>query len=322
MRALRYDHYGDPSVVGLAEAEPPRPAAGELLVRVVRAGLNPLDVKIVAGHLRLLPGMARPPRGVGVDFAGTVEGIGGGTMLGAFPGTRVFGTLSPFKRQGSCAEFCVIPAAAAAVVPEGVDFATAAALPVSAGTAVQALVDHARLAAGQRVVVLGAAGGVGHYAVQLARHLGAEVTGICGPSNLEFVASLGAARVVDYTREPEPVADRPWDVVLDAAGVSSLGRWRERLAPDGVYLNTSPDLRAIATTVADAIRARLTGGPRGVALVFKPGRVALERLADCARRGILVPQVRATVGLDGVRGALAELARGHGRGKVLVDPAA
>jgi len=321
MRALRYDHFGDPSVVGLVEAEPPRPAAGELLVRVVRAGLNPLDAKLIAGHLRFVPGMARPPRGVGVDFAGIVVGVGGGDVRGAFPGSRVFGTLSPFRRQGSCAELCVIPAAAAAILPEELDEATAAALPVAAGTAVQALVDHAKLAAGQRVIVLGAAGGVGHYAVQLARHLGAEVTGVCGPSNLEFVASLGATRVVDYSREPDPVADRPWDVVLDAAGVSSLARWRERLAPDGVYLNTSPDLRAIATTVADAIRARVVGGPRGVALAFKPGRAALERLADYARRGVLVPQVRATVGLEGVRGALTELAAGHGRGKVLVDPA-
>ena len=319
MRALRYDRYGDPSVLALVEVDPPRPKAGELLVRVRHASLNPLDWKTVAGHLRLLPTSPKLPRGVGVDFAGEVVGVGGGATRGFFPGARVFGMLSPFQRNGSCAELCVVSAAGAAAIPEGVDAATAATLPVSAGTAAQALVHHGGLRPGQHVVILGAAGGVGHFAVQLARHLGAEVTGVCGADNVDFVPSLGATRVVDYARDPDPVLARPADVVLDAAGVSSLGRWRERMAPAGVYVNTSPDLKAIATTVADAVRARVLGGPRGVALALKPGHAAWSRLAVWARAGALVPHLRERVGLADAPDALARLATGHGRGKIVVD---
>ena len=167
MRAVRYDRYGPPDVLAVVDADEPVPRAGEVKVRVVAASLNPLDWKIRDGHVRLLPMFERPPRTTGTDLAGDIVATGGGPGP-RHVGERVFGSLSPFGRAGSCAEFAVIAANRVVPIPDGVDYDVAAALPIAGGTAVQALVDDAKLLAGQRVLITGAAGGVGHFAVQVA----------------------------------------------------------------------------------------------------------------------------------------------------------
>jgi len=319
MRAIVYRRYGGPEVLELAETDEPVPRAGEVKVRLRAASVNPLDAKLRAGHLRFLPMVDRPPRGTGVDFAGEVVATGGDSA-GFFPGMRVFGSLSPFRRAGSCAEFACVATDRLAPIPDDVTDTVAATLPVAAGTAVQALAVHAPLAPGMRVLVIGAAGGVGHFAVQFAKHVGAHVTATCGPANLAFVASLGADDVLDYTRDGPTHGGSTWDVVFDVAGRSTWRAMREHLAPDGVYLNTCGDAHAVATTVRDALATGFGGRQRVVALSLKGGASAWRRLAQLAAERALVPHIRATIGLAEVADAHRELDAGHGRGKVVVDP--
>jgi NADPH:quinone reductase-like Zn-dependent oxidoreductase len=160
MRALRYDRWGPADVLHIAEVAELSPRPGEVKVRVHAVGLNPLDWKIRAGHVRWVPAFRRPPRGVGTDFAGEIAGVGGGATA-RHVGERVFGSLLPFARDGALAEYVVVAAERLVPIPDNVSYEQAASLPVAGGTALQALADAARLSAGQRVLVTGAAGGVG-----------------------------------------------------------------------------------------------------------------------------------------------------------------
>jgi NADPH:quinone reductase-like Zn-dependent oxidoreductase len=198
VRAVRYDPWGPPHGLHVVDdiAEP-HPGAGEVLVRIEAASLNPVDWKLCAGALRHVPGAKSPPRVTGCDFAGVIAAVGAGVSTWR-EGDRVFGMLSPSGREGSCAERCVVGAQRIAAIPDGVSFETAACLPIASGEAVQALAEEARLAAGQRLLIVGAAGGVSHFAVQFARHIGARVTGVCGAGNLDFVKrELGADEVAE-----------------------------------------------------------------------------------------------------------------------------
>ncbi len=321
MRALRYDAFGPPDVLRVAEVAELVPAAGQLKIRVRAAGLNPLDWKIREGHLRWLPMLDRPPRGMGCEFAGEIVAVGGGTM-GHFPGQHVFGSLAPLKRQGALAEFICAEAAQVATFPDDLTFDEAAALPIAGGTAVQALVDHADVQSGQRVLITAAAGGVGHYAVQLAKHLGAHVTAVCGPANLEFVRTLGADDVIDYTREDFTRRDELFDVVFDAAGATGFFASRAVLAADGTYVDTSPSAAAIASSTLARIVARLGSRQRAFGLVLRANGAMWQRLANFAADGVLKPHIARTIALEDVAEAQRAMETGHGRGKIVVDVSA
>jgi NADPH:quinone reductase-like Zn-dependent oxidoreductase len=320
MKALRYDRYGSAAVLHVAELPEPECRAGEFKVRVHAAGLNPLDWKIRAGHLARVPRFERPPRGVGVEFAGVIVGVGGGATR-HFVGQRVFGVLPPTGRQGSFAEFVAVSGDHLAAIPDGVDFDAAAALPVAGGTAVLALEDHAALQPGAQVLITGAGGGVGHFAVQLAKHLGATVTAVCGPGNVDFVRSLGADVVVDYTREDFLRSNATFDVVLDAACSGGFAACRRVLAPDGIYLNTSGSMGAALRTMAAGLFARVATNQRAVALVLDPGAAMWQRLARHAAAGVLRPHIARRIGLAEVAAAQTAMESGHGRGKIVVIPA-
>jgi NADPH:quinone reductase-like Zn-dependent oxidoreductase len=317
MRALRYHAFGGPDVLGVEEVPEPVPRAGEAKVRVHAAALNPLDAKIRAGHLRALPVLARPPRGLGCDFAGEIVAVGGGATE-RHVGERVFGSLLPFARDGAFAEYVAVPMHRLAATPDHVDDVAAAALPIAAGTALQAIVDVAHVVAGRRVLITGAAGGVGHFAVQLARYLGASVTGVCGTDNVAFVHSLGAEAVIDYTRDDFVTLPGQYDVIVDAAGASSFPRARAVLAPDGLYLSTGGDARAVVTTALGALAAWPTSRQRAIVLVLQSEGSRWRRLAALVRDGVLRPHVERVIGLDEVAAAQATMATGHSRGKVVV----
>ncbi|GIK85637.1 MAG: oxidoreductase [Betaproteobacteria bacterium] len=319
MRAVTYDRYGPPDVLHVAEVADPVPAAGEVLVRIEAASLNPLDWKLREGHLRFAPPVKAPPRGTGTDLAGTIVAVGGGPGP-RHVGERVFGSLSPFGRAGSCAEACVVAVHRLAPVPDGVAADAAACLPIAGGTAVQALADDAQLASGQRLLVVGAAGGVGHFAVQYAKHAGARVVGVCGPDNVAFVAGLGADRVIDYRSTDVLASGETFDVIFDAANALDWRRAQRLLARGGLYLGTAGSTTSAIATGVGAVLAPWFGGTRARNVVLNGGAAAWRRLGDLAARGILAPHVERRVGLEEVAGAQAAMQTGHGRGKVVVLP--
>jgi NADPH:quinone reductase-like Zn-dependent oxidoreductase len=318
MRAVRYARFGGPEVLEVVDIEAPVPAAGEVKVAVRAASLNPLDWKIRAGHLRFIPTFARPPRTTGVDLAGEIVAIGGGPGP-RHVGERVFGSLSPFGREGSCAEFAIVPAQRLAPTPAEVSDEDAACLPVAAGTAVQALASDVPLRPGQRVLIMGAAGGVGHFAVQFAKHLDLVVVATCGPSNVEFVRSLGADRVVDYTRDDPTRLGERFDLVFDVANALDPVRARPLLVRGGTYLGTAGTTAAAIATGVAGLLAPLAG-TRARSLVLKGGAAHWQRLAELARQRVLKPHILRRVGLDGVAEAQGAMASGHGRGKIVVVP--
>jgi NADPH:quinone reductase-like Zn-dependent oxidoreductase len=318
MRALRFDRYGSSDVLRVEELGEPVARPGQAKVRVHAAALNPLDWKVRAGHLRLLPLFKGPPRGLGCDFAGEVIGIGGGATERHL-GERVFGSLLPFARDGALAEYLVVAYDRMLPIPEGIDDAAAATLPIAGGTALQGLVDEAGVVAGQTVLVNGAAGGVGHFAVQIAKHLGTHVVGVCSAANADFVRGLGADEVIDYARDDFTKRGDRFDVVFDAAGASSFEAAKRVLTEFGCYLNTSGTMAAIATTALSAVIARLTSRQRAVPLALRNGPPMWHRLLQLVRSGAMRPHVERTIALEDVPAALRDMETGHGRGKVVVE---
>ena len=317
MRALRYYRYGSPEELRLDELPEPAPAVGQAKVRVRAAGLNPVDWKILAGHVRLLPMFRSPPRGVGFDFAGEIVAVGGGATE-RHVGERVFGSLSPFGRDGACAEFVVVPYERIMALPGEIDDIQAAALPIAGGTALQALTDEAKLAAGQRVLITGAAGGVGHFAVQIAKHLGAHVVGVCSARNVEFVRGLGADDVVDYATQDFTQRDDRFDVVFDAACASSFAAARRVLTEFGVYINTGGDMASVMKTAASAFAARFTSRQRAIPFALRSGPALWRRLVDLARERALRAHIARSVALEEVADAFRAMDTGHARGKIVV----
>ncbi len=319
MRAVRYDRYGPPEVLHVADIDEPAPGPGEVKLRVRAASLNPLDGKVRAGHLRWVPGFAKPPRGTGVDVAGEIVAVSSGAAP-RHVGERVFGSISPLKRDGAFAEFAVAPAANLVAIPTGIDFAAAAALPVACGTAWQALNDDGRLAAGQRVLIIGAAGGVGHFAVQIAKHLRAHVVGVCSAANAAFVRGLGADDVVDYAAEDFTRRADRFDVVLDAASASSFGAARHVLTEAGRYVSTGGTFTAALGTAASGMVAGMTSRQRVVVLMLKAGAAMWTRLGQLAADGVVRPHIERRITLDEAADAQRAMETGHGRGKVVLLP--
>jgi NADPH:quinone reductase-like Zn-dependent oxidoreductase len=319
MRAVRYERFGPPDVLQVAEIAEPVPKAGEAKVKIFAASLNPLDWKIRAGHVRFVPMFARPPRTVGVDLAGEIVGIGGGPGP-RHVGERVFGSLSPFGRDGSCAEFAVIGAHRIVPIPDGVSYEHAAATPAAGGTAVQALIDDAKVAAGKRVLITGAAGGVGHFAVQVAKHLGAYVVATCSTPNVDFVGELGADEVVDYTKDDVTARNDKFDVVFDAADALGWQRAGSLLLRGGLYLGTGGTASSAIGTVAAGLFTPLLSGTRARTFLLNEGGASCRRLAELLAAGVLKPHIAHRVSLEQVVDAQRRMESGHGRGKTVVLP--
>jgi NADPH:quinone reductase-like Zn-dependent oxidoreductase len=312
VRAVVQHRYGGPETLEVEEVERPTAGIGEVLVRVQAAALNPTDYVVMRGFLRMQSGWRRPKQQVrGFDAAGTIEAVGDG-VADFIVGDAVFGSC-----RGSFAEYALGAADKIVRKPERLSFEQAAGIAVAGTMALNGLRDHAQLRDGQRVAITGATGGVGSFAVQIAKAHRAEVTAVCRTENVELARQLGADRVVDYTRDDYLRGDR-YDAIFDNGGGRSLRELRSALAPGGVVvLNCGQDLTlALAGAMARLIRRR--GDVKQFAR--KVTRPDLLELAALAENGRLTPLVDRTYALADTPAAMTYLRTRHARGKVVVTP--
>ncbi|HSS81642.1 MAG TPA: NAD(P)-dependent alcohol dehydrogenase [Gaiellaceae bacterium] len=319
MRAVVRRRYGPPGTVEVGEVDRPALADDGVLVRVRAAGLNRLDWYWLTG----MPWIARPDVGffrprsplLGLDFAGTVEAVGP-EAEGFKVGDEVFG-----ERSGSLAEY-VCASAAVALKPANLSFEQAAASPLGGLTALQGLRDTAGVQPGQQVLIQGASGGVGTFAVQIAKWLGAEVTAVCGTPNAEQARELGADHVIDYTREDFTRGERRYDVLFDNAGTRSWRDTRRVLAPNAkVVLIGGPKRNRVLGPLGHMVKAKLgslRGGRRALFALAKPNREDLQLLAKLLEDGTIVPVIDRQFELAEAGEALRYQGEGRPRGKVVV----
>jgi NADPH:quinone reductase-like Zn-dependent oxidoreductase len=319
MRAIVQDAYGSADVLRLEEIDTPDIAANEALIEVHAAGMDRGTWHLMAGQpylMRLIGfGLRRPKQRVpGRDMAGTVVAVG--SKVTRFqPGDEVFGIA-----RGSFAEYAAAREGKLAHKPAGFSFAEAAVVAISGLTALQGLRDVGRIQPGQKVLIVGASGGVGTYAVQLAKAFGAQVTGVCSTAKVELVRSIGADQVIDYTRDDFADGIQRYDLILDIGGNSRLSRLRRALAPRGTlvivggeggkWTGMGRQLRALVLSLF--VRQRLT------MLVSKEHHTYLEALRSLIEAGQLTPVIGRTCRLTDVPDAMRNLQAGHARGKIAI----
>lgn len=323
MKAIVRGCYGTTGVLSYAEVERPAPGDREVLVEVRAVALNPLDWHYMTGTpyiMRLESGLGRPKsERLGVDFAGTVAAVGR-HVTGFQPGDAVLGS-----RFGAFAEYVAIAEDRALIhKPSRVSFEQAAAVPVAAVTALQALRDKGRVAAGDKVLINGASGGVGTFAVQIAKALGAEVTGVCSTRNVELVRSLGADHVVDYKQQDFTRGERRYDVIIDNVGNHPLRAVRRVLEPDGTYVKiggpkdelwlgpvlgflTAPVMSAFSSASFEVLLATMNADD-------------LRVLAAMIEAGQVTPVIDRSYALEEIPAAIDYLASQRARGKVVAVP--
>jgi NADPH:quinone reductase-like Zn-dependent oxidoreductase len=323
MRAIVQEEYGTADVLSVAEVDRPVIGPTEVLVEVRAAGLDRGTWHLMAGlpyAVRLAGvGLRAPKQPVpGIDVAGVVVEVGC-DVTRFKPDDEVFGIA-----KGSFAEFAAAREDKLALKPTSLTFEQAAAVPVSGLTALGGLCDVGRLEAGQHVLIIGASGGVGTYAVQIAKALGARVTGVCSTSKVDLVRSIGADQVIDYTRDDFADGEERYDLILDMGGNSSLSRLRSALAPKGTLVigggeeggkwtgGFDRQLRALA--LSPFVGQHLT------TFIAKENHEGLERLAELIVDGRVVPVIERTYTLSEVPDAMRHLAAGHARGKLVITP--
>ena len=324
MKAIVQDRFGSPDVLRLDDVDQPVPGDRDVLVRVQAASVNARDWHLMRGDpylARLSAGMGvrRPkPRVRGTDFAGRVEAVGR-SVTRLRPGDEVFGEL-----PSAFAEYVCGPEDLVERKPANLTFEQAATIPLAANTALVGLRDDARLQPGQRVLINGASGGVGTFAVQLCRGYGAQVTAVCSTRNVDLVSDLGAEHIVDYTRDDFVRAGRRYDVVLDLVGNRSLGELRRVLTPEGTLVLSGGGvskggslvgpmgLMSRAMLVSRFVRHRI------VVLVAKQSQANLATLRELAESGTLTPVIDRTYPLSATADAIRYLETEHARAKVAI----
>jgi NADPH:quinone reductase-like Zn-dependent oxidoreductase len=321
MKAIVQDTYGSPDVLQLREIDKPVVGEDEVLVRVQAAGVDQGVWHSVAGlpYLFRIAGIGvRAPKNPvpGLDVAGRVEAVGGSVTLFQ-PGDEVFGTC-----RGSFAEYASARADRLGPKPAKLSFEQAAAVPTSGATALQAVRDKGKVRPGQRVLVIGAGGGVGTFAVQLAKAFGAEVAGVCSTTKMELVRSIGADRVIDYTREDFADGRNRYDVILDIAGNRSLSHLRRALAPEGRLVIVGGegggkwfggiDRQLRAQVVSLFVRQKLG------TLIATARKDDLQVLHELLEAGTVTPVIDRTFPLSEAPEAIRYMRKGHARGKVVI----
>lgn len=310
MKAIVYHKYGHPEVLELQEMGKPNVEDDELLIKVHAASVNPLDWHFLRGtpfFIRLIAGLFKPKHKIlGVDVAGRVETIGRNVKQFQ-PGDEVFGGVS----RGAYAEYVSVCEDGIVIKPARITFEEAAAVPVAAFTALQGLRDKGQIQAGQNILINGASGGVGTFAVQIAKSFGAEVTGVCSTRNLEMVRSIGADHVIDYTKEDFTHNRQCYDLFLDAVGNRSLSDCMRLLSSDGIYV-------AVAGSIPRALRISMTRGKKMVTFIAKTNKTDLVFLRELLESGKVKPVIDRSYTLSEVPEAIGYVEKGHAQGKVII----
>jgi len=322
MKAIVHCEYGSPDVLTLEDVEKPVPNDNQLLVKVRAASVNPLDLTIRGPWLiRPILGMRKPKdTRLGVDYAGTVEAVGK-NVTQFKPGDEVFG-----GRDGALAEYvCGLADRAVALKPANMTFEQSASVPVAAITALQGLRDKGKIQAGQKVLINGASGGVGTFAVQIAKAFGTEVTGVCSARNVDLVRSIGADHVIDYTKEDFTKTDQRYDLIFDLVGNHSFSERRRILNANGICVMAGLGgagwhdgmAMRLAGELNAYVRSRFVS-QKFIAYIAQFNRQDMMVLADLLQSGKMTPVIDKTYKLSETADALRYLEQGHARGKVVV----
>lgn len=321
MQAIVQDAYGSSAVLRLTEIDLPEIASNEVLVEVAAAGMDRGTWHSMAGKPYLMRimgfGFSRPKNRVpGLDVSGTVVAVGA-DVTRVTPGDEVFG-----MSRGAFAEYAAVLEDKVAHMPTNLSFEQAAAVPISGGTAIQALRDSGHLEAGQKVLVIGASGGVGSYAVQLAKTFGAEVTGVSSTAKVDLVRSIGADHVVDYTRDDYLDSSKKYDLIVDIGGNNNLSRLRRALTPKGTLVIVGGEAGGSLTGgFGRQIRALVVSmfvGQRLTMLASKERHTDLDALRPFLETGQVIPVIDRTYSLAEVPDAMRHLEAGLARGKIAI----
>jgi NADPH:quinone reductase-like Zn-dependent oxidoreductase len=321
MKAIVYTEYGPPEVLQLKEVEKPAPKDDQVLVKIHAASVNYPDWSLLRGKpflIRLMTGGLLKPKYkvLGSDVAGRVEVVGRNAKQFQ-PGDEVFGDISECG-FGGFAEYVSVPENILALKPTNIAFEDAAAAPMAAVVALQGLRDMGRIQAGQKVLINGASGGIGTFAVQIAKSFGAEVTGVCSARNLDMVRSIGADEVIDYTQEDFTRSGQHYDLILAAAGYRSIFDYKRALGPKGIYVVTGGSMAQIFEPMFLGPWVSMTGSKKMGNLSAKPSQNDLVFVKELFEAGKITPVIDRRYPLSEVAEALRYYGEGHSRGKVVI----
>ena len=321
MKAIVCMKYGPPEVLRFQEVERPVPRDNEVLVQVHASSVNKADWIMLRGKpfiVRIMAsGLFKPKNRIpGSDVAGRVEAIGKDVKQ-FHPGDEVFGNLARCGR-GAYAEYVCAPENALALKPANITFEEAAATPLAGLTALQGLRDKGRIRPGQKVLIYGASGGVGTFAVQISKSFGAEVTAVCSPSNLDLARSIGADRVIDYTEEDFTGDGQHYDLILGANGHRSIGDYKRALVPKGIYVMSGGTGAQISQALFLGPLISMTGSRKMGGLTAKMNKNDLVYMAELLGSGKVKPVIERCFSLSEVPDAFCYFQAGHARGKLVI----
>jgi NADPH:quinone reductase-like Zn-dependent oxidoreductase len=320
MKAVVYTEYGPPEVLQLKEVDKPTPKDDEVLIKIHAAAVTAGDAIVLKGEpivTRLFTGLLKPKNTIpGKEMAGRVEAVGENTTQFQ-PGDEVFGDLS-VASWGAFAEYVAVPENAIALKPANMTFEQAAAVPESAVVALQSLRDKGKIQPGNKVLINGASGGVGTYAVQIAKSFGAEVTAVCSTRNLDMMRSIGADYVIDYTVEDFTQNGQQYDLILAANGYHPISDYRRALSPEGIYVATGGTMAQSlqATTMGPFIS--MTGSKTMGGMMVKPNQNDLVFMKELLEAGKVVPVIDRCYPLSEIAEAFHYIGGGHAKGKVVI----
>jgi NADPH:quinone reductase-like Zn-dependent oxidoreductase len=323
MKAIVYTQYGSPDVLQLKEVEKPSPKDNEVLIKVYAASVNAADLHYLRGTpylFRLDCGLLKPKNiFLGADVAGRIEAVGRNVTLFQ-PGDEVFGDLSEYGR-GTFAEYICASETTLALKPANISFEDAAAVPLAAVTALGGLRNKVQIQPGQKVLINGASGGVGTFAVQIAKSFGAEVTAVCSTRKLDMVRSIGADHVIDYTREDFTQNGQQYDFILAANGYHPLSAYKRALSPGGIYVMTGGDMAQMFQAMLLGPLVSMTGSKKMGNSMAKPNKEDLVFVKELLEAGKVKPVIDRCYPLAEVPEAMRYLEEGHAQGKIVITVA-